>query len=366
MKQKLDRKQIKLERAAEILKQRSEHAREFEVVSEPEKRLKDFNVMVPESLISGNEYDKALRLEKKLIQEFEGRRLEKVIPGKVVSNEYGDCYRVADESDIRFKKADSEKSRQLILSDLKLIHGIGPARERVLKQYGYETIEDLRKHPIWQQAASEFLKLTDAKEVGSLQNWLWQRLPKSHPLAHYLAGLCKDEDFAIVDIETLGLFGRPIILLGVAKPRKNKIYTNQFLLRDISDEVGALWAFISSLEAGSSFITFNGRGFDIPFIKERLAYYGLEASLDNPHFDVLHFTRRALGSKLDNCRLETVEKYLDIHRDIDIPSALVPEFYETYLRTRNVGPLVAIVKHNKQDLTTLASLFSELYEEWNI
>ena len=366
MTKEINRKQVKLERAAEVLKQRSEYAREFEVVSEPEKRSKDFNVMVPESLIYGYEYDKALRLEKKLIQEFEGERLEKVIPGKVISNEYGGCYHIADESGIRFKKANYEKSRQLILLDLKLIPGIGPAREQALKQQGYETIEDLKKHPVWQKAASEFLKLTDAKEVASLQSWLWRRLPKSHPLAHYLAGLCRDEDFAIVDIETLGLFGRPIILLGVAKPRKNKIYTSQFLLRNISDEVGALWAFISDLEAGSSFITFNGRGFDIPFIKERLAYYGLEASLDNPHFDVLHFTRRALSGKLDNCRLETVEKYLDVHRDIDIPSALVPEFYETYLRTRNVGPLVAIVKHNKQDLITLASLFSKLYEEWNI
>jgi uncharacterized protein YprB with RNaseH-like and TPR domain len=88
--------------------------------------------------------------------------------------------------------------------------------------------------------------------------------------------------------------------------------------------------------------------------------------LDNPHFDVLHFTRRALKPKLSDCRLDTVEKYIGIKREINIPGGLVPHFYDTYLRTKNVGPLVPIVEHNKQDLLTLGSLFSKLYEEWNL
>jgi len=36
------------------------------------------------------------------------------------------------------------------------------------------------------------------------------------------------------------------------------------------------------------------------------------------------------------------------------------------LRTKNVGPLVPIVEHNKQDLLSLGSLFSKLFEEWNL
>jgi uncharacterized protein YprB with RNaseH-like and TPR domain len=199
--------------------------------------------------------------------------------------------------------------------------------------------------------------MIDKKEVDSTQKWLWQRLPKSHPLLHYLAGFCQDQDFAIIDIETLGLSERPIILLGIAKPNKDHVCTSQFLLRDIQDEPSAIWALISQLEPNLSLITFNGR---------RLAYYGLDASLDNPHFDVLHFTRRALRSKLTDCKLETVEKYIGIKRDINIPGALVPHFYDTYMKTKNPGPLVAIVEHNKQDLLTLGTLFSKLYEEWNL
>ncbi|HID94242.1 MAG TPA: exonuclease, partial [bacterium (Candidatus Stahlbacteria)] len=44
------------------------------------------------------------------------------------------------------------------------------------------------------------------------------------------------------------------------------------------------------------------------------------------------------------------------------PAALVPDFYATYLRTKNVGPLIAIIEHNRDDLITLASVFSKLCE----
>jgi hypothetical protein len=253
-----------------------------------------------------------------------------------------------------------------MISDLKLIPGIGPAKEKLLKQRGYATIEALQNHPLWKKPARDFVRLLEAKDLLSTQDWLFKRLPKSNPLIHYLAGFCNDDDFAIIDIETLGLSERPIVLIGLAKPNKKSVCVDQFLLRDIEDEPSAIWALISQLEPKASLITFNGKSFDIPYLKQRLAYYGMTASFNHPHFDVLHFTRRAFKGRLPNCRLETVENHLGIKRDINIPGALVPHFYDTYLRTRNVGPLVAIVEHNKQDLLTLGTLFSRLYEEWNL
>jgi uncharacterized protein YprB with RNaseH-like and TPR domain len=353
-----------LNRAAESLKQRIGRSKEFEVVSETEKEQPKGPSF--ESWIWSSEYDEALKLEKKLIKKYKGKDLEDAIPGKVISNEQGECYTISASCTSNFKKATYEESRRIIISDLKVLPGIGPVREQTLRQQGYKTIEDLENHPIWKKQAHEFIKMIDKKEVDSTQKWLWQRLPKSHPLLHYLAGFCQDQDFAIIDIETLGLSERPIILLGIAKPYKDKVCTSQFLLRDIPDEPGAIWALVSELEPKLSLITYNGRSFDIPYIKQRLAYYGLDSPLDNPHFDLLHFTRRALKPKLSDCRLDTVERYMGIKRDINIPGALVPHFYDTYLRTKNVGPLVPIVEHNKQDLLTLGTLFSKLYEEWNL
>jgi len=357
------KEKFSLNRAAESLRQRINHSKEFEVVSETEKEQPKLSF---ESWIWSSEYDEALKLEKQLIKQYKDKDLEDALSGKVVSNEQGECYAISASCTSDFKKATYEESRRIIISELKVLSGIGPVREQALKQQGYLTVEDLETHHLWKKQAHDFMEMIDGKELEAAQKWLWQRLPKSHPLLHYLAGFCGDQDFAIVDIETLGLSERPIILLGIAKPTETRICTSQFLLRDIPDEPSAIWALISQLEPNLSLITYNGRSFDIPYIKQRLAYYGLDASLENQNFDVLHFTRRALKPKLSDCRLETVERYMGIKRDINIPGALVPHFYDTYLRTKNVGPLVAIVEHNKQDLLTLGSLFSKLYEEWNL
>ncbi len=353
-----------LSRAAESLRQKVGNSKEYEVISktaQAESKKPAFD-----NWIWSSEYDLALKFEKTLIEKYHGKSLENALPGKVVSNEQGECYSISDSCTSDFKLATYEESRRHLISDLKVLSGIGPVSEQTLKTQGYTTVEELMRHPRWQKQANDYMKMINKKEAASTQKWLWQRLPKSHPLLHYLAGFCQTQDFAIVDIETLGLSERPIILLGIAKPCKDHICSSQFLLRDIQDEPGAIWALISQLEPNSSLITFNGRSFDIPYIKQRLAYYGLDASLENTHFDILHFTRRALKHKLSDCKLETVEKYIGIKRDIDIPGALVPHYYDTYLRTKNPGPLVAIVEHNKQDLLTLGTLFSKLYEEWTL
>jgi uncharacterized protein YprB with RNaseH-like and TPR domain len=361
-------KNVDLTRVAQNLRQRSEATKEYEVVvTKPVKTEKSGN-MVSEGWIYGSEFDEALKLKTELLAKFEGRSLEEAIPGKILSNEHGTCYCVSEKHNVPFKNANPDESRRLLLSELRILPGIGPARERTLKQQGCRSIEALTSHVKWRKSAKEFLRLVESRDVSALQSRLRRSLPKSHPLAHYLAGFCRNEDFAIIDIETMGLFGRPIILVGAANVAKKGIMTRQFLVRDVSEEACALWEFVSNLKSDSVFVSFNGRCFDVPFIRERLAFYGLglEQVFENPHFDVLHFTRRALGSKLANCRLETVEKYLGIRRGVNIPGALVPEFYDTYQRSGNVGPLVAIVEHNKQDLVTLAQLFCSLYQEWKL
>ena len=357
---------IALRRAAESLRQKVTSTKEYLVLSEKEEKPKQTERSVSEGWIWNTEYNKALELKNQLLDKFKNIPLTDAILGKTIANEQGECYAISSTCVSNFKTATYEESKRHIISDLKIIPGIGPSRERVLKQQGYLTIEDLKTHPLWEKPAQNLMNLIEKKQLRQTQNWFGQRIPKSHPLVHYLAGFCKNEDFAIVDIETLGLSERPIILLGIAKPKKNRFCVSQFLLRDIQDEPSAIYALVSQLGSDSSLITFNGKSFDIPYIRQRLAYYGLDACLDHPNFDVLHFTRRAFKGKLADCRLETVEKYLGIEREIDIPGALVPNFYDTYLSTGNVGPLVAIVEHNKQDLITLGKLFSRLYEEWTL
>lgn len=73
-----------------------------------------------------------------------------------------------------------------------------------------------------------------------------------------------------------------------------------------------------------------------------------------------------LGGKYwPNYKPAALERYLlGMERKEDVPGALVPEFYEAYMRTKNPGPLIPIIKHNKQDLVTLANIFFMLCERW--
>ena len=136
-------------------------------------------------------------------------------------------------------------------------------------------------------------------------------------------------------------------------------------MREISEEPAALNAALEDLTGeGAAYVSFNGKSFDIPYIGERAAYYGMPVSLDRPHFDLLHFSRRRWGGDLPDCRLSTLEREVfGISREADIPGSLVPEFYEAFLRTGNCGPLVPIVEHNRQDLVTLGFLLSTLLGE---
>jgi hypothetical protein len=194
-----------------------------------------------------------------------------------------------------------------------------------------------------------------------------KRHAKSHPLVLGAAGLHELKDYVFLDIETMGLFSRPIILFGIGVIENGSLNVYQYLLRDIDEEQAALYETIRHLSGErKALVTFNGKAFDLPYINDRLGYYGMSAPASTriPHFDVLHFSRRHWRNQFSSMRLTVLEReILQIHREDDIPGQMVPEFYETYLRTGNCGPLVPIVEHNRQDIVSLALLFFHLRGE---
>lgn len=325
----------------------------------------DFSKNFLSSEVTYEEHEKSKKLKKRLIKEYKGKKLEDVIEGEVFSTESGSCYLIKDKTILECEIIDPIKAKLKILSNFRLIYGIGELTEVILKEQGYRTIEDLIGHYRFGEKAKEFLDIINSCKYNQLINNIEHWFPKSHPLVLFSSSFFSKENFIILDIETLGLFNRPIILIGMAKVTEDSIVVKQYLPRDVSEESAILSGFLSNISKNNIFITFNGRTFDIPYIQQRLAYYGMQGDLDKPNYDVLHFSRRAWREKVDNCRLGTLEKFLFvIERQDDIPSALVPDFYETYLKNGNVGLLLPIINHNKQDLITLVNLFSKLHIEW--
>ena len=166
----------------------------------------------------------------------------------------------------------------------------------------------------------------------------------------------------IFDIETMGFSSVPIILIGIARVKNDELLIDQYLSRNTREESAMLSAFMEHIKKHETIITFNGTRFDIPFVEDRLSYHKIEETLYNKtHHDALPLSRYEWKKKLPNCKLGTLEKHiLGIERDDDVPSRSVPDFYRTYVHQKNVGPLVPIIGHNRQDLVTLARIFSKL------
>lgn len=343
-----------LRRIAERLQQRAADLQERELVEG-----RDYGPYLP-ARIPYEEITATLRLKDALLAEFEGAELEQLYRCTEIENQFGQTLQVEDFVPEPLALLDWHHSHQVLSSQFRLLYGVGPAVERRLQQTGYRTLEDLRTHPLFSSPAELLLKALQRQDLPLLKSEVEHWFSPSHPLALSLTGLAEGK-LVFFDLESLGLFGRPLVLLGLARPQDEGLLIEQYVIRSITEELPAIAAAVEVLERGRALVTYNGRAFDVNYLEERLSYYGLRRKIAQPNFDLLHHARRRFKDHLPDCRLETIERYvLGIERPLNIPSALVPEFYNTYLEQRNIGPLVAIIEHNKQDLASLAALLNKL------
>ena len=317
------------------------------------------------SFLPDPNYKKAFDLKKELLDKHEGDKFEDVLRGETIVNELGECFKIETHERVQLGNCGENQCDQKILSNLKLVYGIGPYYECQLQTEGFTTIPDLLDYPHWCKPAEQFLELFKKGDVALLHEWMWKYYPKSHPILYQTSAFFNPEEFVIFDIETMGLFEAAIILFGVARQNEDEVEITQFLLKDISNEPSALLETYKELGKSKALISYNGRSFDLPHFQDRLAFYGLHSFQELPHFDLLHYSRRLWRDQVENCKLGTIESHIGIKRDMDLPSSLVPLFYESYLDTNNPGPLIPIIEHNRHDLITLVSLFNKIHEEWS-
>jgi uncharacterized protein YprB with RNaseH-like and TPR domain len=299
-----------------------------------------------------------------LLSAHEGMTIDEVLRGSEHETYEGACYCIRSEECLDLCDPDLQEVRETLLSDLQLVHGIGPKIEQRLKARGYQTISDLVRHQRFGKAASGTLRILSCTEPPAIADLVARWYSSSHQRSFLTSGLYPSRDLLFIDLETLGFFSRPIILFGLAEMSGSSLRITQFLLRGIDEELPALSAVHDLLGENRVIVSFNGKAFDVPYLLERSAFYGRPAGIVNPHYDLLHIARRRWRDRFPDCRLGTLERQLfGVRRTDDIPGAMVPEFYEAYLTSGNPGPLVPIVTHNRQDLVSLARLFALLRGE---
>lgn len=317
--------------------------------------------------VSFSQFSEAMKYKRVLLEEFKGVKLDQVFDGQELETELGPVYLITHQVSFDIHNTDMWKNwRERLLANLRLIYGIGPKIEARLKSEGFKTIEDLADHPRYKKEAQSFLQLVNQERLKSIQDWLRYWLPVSHPAALCLTGIADPEDLLFFDLESMGLFSRPLVLLGLGKSSGENLFIKQYLIRDITEELAAIRKALEHFDHNRVLVTYNGRRFDCNYIRERLGYYGQPTTIELAHMDLLFHSRHTWGEKLPDCRLETVEKkVLGTKRPLNIPSALVPDFYNTYLEEDSIGPLIPIIEHNKQDVISLAHLLAKLCQIWS-
>jgi uncharacterized protein YprB with RNaseH-like and TPR domain len=178
------------------------------------------------------------------------------------------------------------------------------------------------------------------------------------------------ERWLFLDTETTGLAGGTgtyAFLVGLAWWDAGGLQVEQLFLRDLHEEYSLLQELSERLAERPVLVTFNGKTFDWPLLENR---FTMTRTIRVPqlaaHLDLLHPARALWKLRLGSVRLVELERHvldtarLGWHREHDVASALIPQFYFDYLRGGAGQPLVCVVKHNQMDLRGLAALFGKI------
>jgi len=168
-------------------------------------------------------------------------------------------------------------------------------------------------------------------------------------------------DICFLDIETTGLGCTPIFLIGTLVWRDGDIVCRQFLARTYAEELSILSHFAQEAHAARVFVSFNGKTFDIPFLRVRAAATGAAFHEPKLHFDLLHEARRHFRNRLPDCKLKTLERYVcQRHRGDDIDGSDIARAYHDFVRTGDAREIARIVQHNQWDLVTMVHLMAKM------
>ncbi len=295
-----------------------------------------------------------------LLANYQGVSLEQEFNGHEIDNDFGRCYVITRQYDLGLDLLNKNEARQLLLSDLTLVDQVREKREEELKALGYNDLYQLASHPRFGAIASTVVDMIENEQIDFLVNYIRLRHRLSSWQMYVCSAFFQAEDFLFFDLETMGLAQNPIILAGLGYFIDNKLVVEQLLALSQEDEPALLWEFFQRAEGKRALVSFNGVGFDQTMINRRSIYNALDRQLDMPHFDMLYLSRR-VWRDAPGYKLRTLEKFiLDIERDRDVPSSLVPVFYEKYEQTGNIGPIVPIIYHNQKDVVSTVMLFNKI------
>lgn len=169
------------------------------------------------------------------------------------------------------------------------------------------------------------------------------------------------QEILFLDTETSGLAGGAgtyVFLLGTLEIAEGELVLRQHALFDLGAERAFVEAIAGYLGGFRACASYNGKRFDLPLLKDRVAlHFRATLSVDSAHLDLLHPARRWWRARVGSARLRDLEDHvLRDPREDDLPGDIIPRTYFSFLATGDESLLAPIAAHNRRDLLALVRL----------
>lgn len=170
------------------------------------------------------------------------------------------------------------------------------------------------------------------------------------------------EGLLFLDLETTSLSigtGNYPFMIGLGCVKDESFVIDQFFMHNFGVEGTILKYILSYFRQAGGIVTYNGKTFDMPLIKNRYRINRVQQfPLDTAAIDLLYSCRRIFKSLYENCTLKTMEeRVLGVIRRDDIPGWLIPEVFFSYQRYGETERIPVVVEHNRRDIESMLMLF---------
>lgn len=173
-----------------------------------------------------------------------------------------------------------------------------------------------------------------------------------------------DAPLVCLDTETTGLAtaaGTMAFLVGLGWWEGDRFRQAQLILPDQPNEPAMLALIEAHIPRSAWLVTYNGRGFDWPLLVTRYRMARRDPPVHAGHLDLLPFVRRVFRHRMVDARLRSVEtELLGVERHEDVEGWQIPGRYLDFLRLGLVEPLIEVVRHNREDVRSLARLLADI------
>jgi hypothetical protein len=233
------------------------------------------------------------------------------------------------------------------------VPGVGQATERKLWERGFLQWKDYLERcqycplprPIHTRLVGHLTESVEALAAGYAR-YFEMRLPPGEVWRLYREFR---EKAAFLDIETTGLYpsGDSITVIGLFDGRETKVFIRGLNLHEFAEEIGR----------HSLIVTFNGKRFDMPFIRRMFG----EVPEHQAHIDLL-YPLRSLGYRGG---LKSIEAQLGLEREgvlKEVDGFLAVLLWHEYERG-NRAALDTLIRYNLEDTVNLQYLADAVYNE---